>query len=81
MLGGIREFKNFYKSLVVGDSFYLNALGVKKNVIDYVRTLIQTGRITPIKEEVEKIFTQDCHDRIYNGEIIAPSITYKKIKA
>lgn len=77
---GIRKFKNFYKSLTIGDSFYLNALEVKKNVIDYVRTLIQEKEITPIKEDVEKIFTKDCHDRIYNGEVVALGMTYKKIK-
>lgn len=27
---GIREFKNFYKSINIGESFYLNAIGAKK---------------------------------------------------
>lgn len=75
---GIREFKNFYDNLEVGKSFYLNAIGAKKNVIDYVQMLIQAGKITPIKEEVEKqiIFP----DKIYSGEMIVSQMTYKKIK-
>lgn len=76
---GIREFKNYYKSLNIGDNFYLNAIGANKNVIDYVRTLIQTGEIAPIKEEVERLVKKESIDKFLNGEAIAPQMTYIKI--
>ena len=77
---GIREFKNFYKKLNVGDDFYLNAIGTNKNVIDYVRTLIQAGEITPKKEEIERIIKKESIDKFMSGEAIAPQMTYIKIK-
>lgn len=75
----VRRFKSFYKSLDIGDSFYLNTIDIKEDVKNYIQTLVQKKEIAPVKEEVEKIYTQDCHNRIYNGEFIAPGISYKKI--
>ena len=77
---GIREFKNFYKSLNIGESFYLNTMEIKKNVVDYVQILIQKKEIAPIKEIVERIFTQNYYDKIYNGKVVAPEMFYYKTK-
>lgn len=76
---GIREFKNYYKSINIGDNFYLNAIAVKENVIDYVRTLIQTKEIAPVKEELERIVKKESINKFLSGEAIAPQMTYIKI--
>jgi hypothetical protein len=76
---GIREFKNFYKNVKIGDSFYLNAIGTNKKVIDYVRMLIQTKEIAPKKEEIEKIIKKESINKFLTGEAIAPQMTYIKI--
>jgi hypothetical protein len=76
---GIREFKNFYKNVKIGDSFYLNAIGANKKVIDYVRMLIQTKEIAPKKEEIEKVIKKESINKFLTGEAIAPQMTYIKI--
>jgi hypothetical protein len=76
---GIREFKNFYKNVKIGDNFYLNAIGTNKKVIDYVRMLIQTKEIAPKKEEIEKVIKKESINKFLTGEAIAPQMTYIKI--
>jgi len=79
MLLNTREFKNFYKSLNIGDNFYLNILGVNENVIDLLQEYIQLDKIAPLESELIKMVKKENINKFLSGEIIAPQMTYIKI--
>lgn len=78
-MNNIRTFKKMIRELAVGDTFYYNSIAGTLSMIDYVRELIQTGKIVPDAEELAKMIKSEAHYKFYNGESIAPQMTYRVI--
>lgn len=79
MRHNIRTFKKMVQELNVGDTFYYNSISGTISMIEYVRELIQTGKIVPDGEELNKMIKPEAQYKFYNGESICPQMTYRVI--
>ena len=75
----VRSLKKLVNSLEVGETFYFNSIAGTISMIDYIRELIQAGKITPDAEELAKFIKAEYHYKFYTGESIAPQMTYRII--
>ena len=75
----IRSYKKMIAGCKVGDTFYYNSIAGTLSMIDYTRELIQTGKIVPDGEELNKVIKPEAQYKFYNGECIAPQMTYRVI--
>ena len=75
----IRSLKKLIRELKVGDTFYFNSIAGTISMIDYIRELIQTGKIAPDAEELSKMIKPEAYYKFYSGESIAPQMTYRVI--
>lgn len=75
----IRSYRKMMRELKVGDKFYFNSISGSLSMIDYTRELIQTGKITPDSEELNKMVKPEAQYKFYNGTSIAPQMTYRVI--
>ena len=75
----IRSYKKMIREAQIGDTFYFNAINGSISMIEYTRELIKAGKITPDGEELNKMIKADAQYKFYNGESIAPQMTYKVI--
>lgn len=75
----IRSYKKMMCELNIGDTFYFNSINGSISMIEYTRELIQAGRIAPDGEELNKMIKPEAQYRFYNGECIAPQMTYRVI--
>lgn len=75
----IRSYRKMMKELNIGDTFYMNAINCSIAMIEYTRELIQTGKIAPDGEELNKMIKPEAQYKFYNGESIAPQMTYRVI--
>lgn len=76
----IRTYKRYISNLEVGESFYLNTINASIAMIEYTRTLLQTGVIEPDKQELDKVIKKEFQYKFLSGEAIAPQMTYVKKK-
>lgn len=73
----MRDLKKYVeKEMAVGDSLYVNVLGLSEKAFNLLRTYISTGRISPVREEVEKIY-KDV-EAVMNGYVVIPQMSYIK---
>lgn len=72
----IRSYRKAMREMEIGQKFYLNAINCSLAMIDYTRELIQSGKITPDGEELNKMIKPEYQYKFYNGESIAPQMTY-----
>lgn len=79
MAVNIRSYKKMIREANIGDTFYLNAINASLTMIEYTRQLIQTGKITPDGEELNKMVKPEAQYKFYTGESIAPQMTYRVI--
>lgn len=75
----IRSYKKMIREAKVGDTFYFNSINGSIPMIEYTRELIQSGKITPDGEELNKMIKPEAQYKFYNGESIAPQMTYRVI--
>ena len=75
----IRSYKKMVRELKVGDTFYFNSIAGTVSMVEYTRELIQSGKITPDGEELNKMIKPEAQYRFYSGESIAPQMTYRVI--
>lgn len=75
----IRSYKKLIREAKSGDIFYMNAIGVSLNMIEYTKELIKGGKITPVREELEKMVNPQYINDFLNGEKIAPQMEYRVI--
>ena len=75
----IRSYKKMMRELAIGETFYMNAINCSIAMIDYTRELIKAGKIVPDGEELNKMIKPEAQYKFYNGESIAPQMTYKVI--
>lgn len=75
----IRSYRKMMRELAIGETFYMNAINCSIAMIEYTRELIQAGRIVPDAEELNKMIKPEAQYRFYNGECIAPQMTYRVI--
>lgn len=75
----IRSYRKMMRELKVGDTFYFNAINGSLNMIEYTRELIKAGKIAPDGEELNKMIKAEAQYKFYNGESIAPQMTYRVI--
>ena len=75
----IRSYRKMMRELKVGDTFYFNAINGSLNMIEYTRELIKAGKIVPDGEELNKMIKAEAQYKFYNGESIAPQMTYRVI--
>lgn len=75
----LRSLKKLYKELTIGETFYFNAIAGTVGMIEYIRELIKTGKIAPVKEELEKMIVPTSLEKCCRGEVVAPQMTYIKI--
>lgn len=76
----IRSYKKMIRESHIGDTFYFNAINGSISMIDYTRELIQSGKIVPDGEELNKMIKPEAQYKFYNGESIAPQMTYRVIR-
>lgn len=75
----IRSYRKMIREANIGDSFYFNAISGSMAMIDYTRELIKAGKIAPDGEELNNMVKPEAQYKFYNGESIAPQMTYKII--
>lgn len=75
----IRSYKKMMRELAIGETFYFNSINGSIAMIEYTRQLIKEGRIVPDGEELNKMIKPEAQYKFYNGESIAPQMTYKVI--
>lgn len=75
----IRSYKKMMRELNIGDTFYFNSIAGTISMIEYTRELIQSGKIVPDGEELNKMIKPEAQYKFYNGESIAPQMTYRVI--
>lgn len=76
----IRSYRKMMRELKVGDTFYMNAINCSIPMIEYTRELIKSGKITPDGEELNMMIKAEAQYKFYNGECIAPQMTYRVIR-
>ena len=76
----IRSYKKLIREAQVGDTFYFNSINGSIPMIEYTRELLQSGKIAPDGEELNKMIKPEAQYKFYNGESIAPQMTYRVIK-
>lgn len=75
----IRTYKKMIKEANIGDTFYYNAISGSVAMVEFTKELIKSGKIAPDGEELNKMIKPEAQYRFYNGESIAPQMTYKVI--
>jgi len=75
----IRSYRKMMREAQIGDEFYFNAINGSISMIEYTRELIKAGKITPDGEELNKMIKPEAQYKFYNGESIAPQMTYRVI--
>ena len=75
----IRSYKKMIRECNIGDTFYYNSIAGTISMIDYTRELIQTGKIQPVQEELDKMIKPEAQYKFFTGESIAPQMTYRVI--
>ena len=75
----IRTLKKELANMKSGDTFYFNAIAGTLSMIDYIKELVATGKITPVADELNKMIKPDAQYKFYRGEALAPQMTYKVI--
>ena len=73
----IRSYKKMIRECKVGDTFYYNAIAGTISMDEYTRELIQSGKIRPVQEELDKMIKPEAQYKFYSGESIAPQMTYE----
>lgn len=76
----IRSYKKMINSLAIGETFYYNSIAGTVSMIDYTRELIQTGKIAPVREEIEKAVTPESLPDFISGVSIFPQMEYVVLK-
>lgn len=75
----VRSYRKMMKELAIGETFYFNSINGSIAMIDYTRELIQAGRIRPVQKELDKMIKPEAQYKFFNGESIAPQMTYEVI--
>ena len=75
----IRSYKKMIREAKIGDTFYFNSIAGTISMIEYTRELIKSGKIAPDGEELNKMIKPEAQYKFYNGESIAPQMTYRVI--
>lgn len=73
----IRTFKKEIESMKSGETFYYNAIAGTVKMSEYMKEMIQAGKIMPDAEELNKAIKPEAHYRFYRGESLAPQMTYR----
>lgn len=76
----IRSYKKMINELAVGETFYYNSIAGTISMINYTRELIQTGKIAPVREEIEQCVTPDSVNDFMTGKSIFPQMEYVILK-
>ena len=76
----IRSYKKMINELAIGDTFYYNSIAGTVSMIDYTRELIQTGKIAPVRKEIEQAVTPDSVNDFMTGISIFPQMEYVVLK-
>lgn len=73
----MRELKKAVEvEMSVGDTLFVNVLGLTEKAFNLLKTYIMTGRITPVREEVERMY-KDV-EAVMDGYVVMPQMTYVK---
>lgn len=73
----MRELKKAVEvEMSVGDTLFVSVLGLTEKAFNLLKTYIMTGRITPVREEVERMY-KDV-EAVMNGYVVMPQMTYVK---
>lgn len=75
----VRSYRKMIREAQVGETFYYNSIAGTIAMIDLTRELIKTGKIRPVREEIEKMIKPEAVHLFMNGECIAPQMTYEVI--
>lgn len=73
----MRELKKCVeKEMNVGDSLFVSVLGLSDKAFTLLKSYIITGRLVPVREEVEKLY-KDV-ESVMNGYVVLPQVSYIK---
>lgn len=75
----IRSFKKEIESMKSGETFYYNAIAGTIKMSEYMKEMIQAGKITPDAEELNKAIKPEAQYKFYRGEALAPQMSYRII--
>lgn len=75
-MNNIRSYKKLIREAKKGDKFFFNAISGTSTMVDYTRDLIKSGKIAPDGEELVKMINSDSLYKFFNGDSIAPQMTY-----
>ena len=75
----IRSYKKMIKESKIGDTFYYNAIAGSIAMVEFTKELIKSGKIVPDGEELNQMIKPEAQYKFYNGESIAPQMTYRVI--
>lgn len=75
----VRSYKKMIREAQVGETFYYNSIAGTTSMIDLTRELIKTGKIRPVREEIEKMIVPEAVEQYMDGTCIAPQMTYEVI--
>ena len=72
----IRTYKKMIREANAGDRFYLNAINASISMIEYTKLLIKSGKLEPVADELDKMIKKEYQESFFNGEKLAPQMTY-----
>lgn len=70
----VRSLRKLVNEGESGEMFYMNAIGCSIAMIEQLREYIQSGKVEPLKGEVEKVYNNV--EAVMSGDVIFPQMTY-----
>ena len=75
----VRTYKKMVREMNVGDVFFYNAISGTMAMLDLTKELIKTGKITPVREEIEKAVTPESLELFLSGKCVMPQMFYQVV--
>lgn len=72
----VRQLNEELNSLKIQEHVYINAINLSECAIELLRGWIKSAMLIPVEEEVRKMMKPEVFDKVMDGTIICPQMTY-----